>query len=324
MSVQKIDLNLFRVFDAVMRHRSVSDAGRELGVSASAVSHALARLRLALGDDLFVSGTAGMEPTARALDLLPSISDGLGRFAAAVADAPFTPTETTRTFRIAATDYAAVTVLPSLVGRLASIAPDANLRIVPSNRVDVVQLLDSGRVDLVLGWFGELPDRINRSTILIEHEAIVVRAGHPLTAENVTMARVFAFPHIVVELTGTEDQAVDGFLDERGVARRVWIERILIERESQGPVARVAVSVPHYAAVPPMLAVTDMVATLPRRLALQAVRQGLLVVLDLPHEPLAVSVESIRHQRSSSDAGLLWLETTMRDMMQEPAVKTLR
>ncbi len=303
-----------------MQHRSVSGASQELGVTASAVSHALSRLRQALGDELFIPGESGMEPTARALELAPNIRDELERIDGAVSFKPFVPTESLRTFRIAATDYAAVTILPRLVGRLAETAPQIDLRVFPFSRTDVVRHLDDGRIDFVMGWFGDLPDRMRRATIMMEKEAMVVRTGHPLTAGPVTKERLFGFPHIVVELTGTEETAADGFFDDRGVFRRVWIERLLIEGDGdQGLVGRVAVSVPHYAAVPPMLCATDMVATLPGRLARAAVQQGSLVMLDLPYEPLAVPIEALWHHRTERDAGAQWLLGELISVMQ-PAV----
>jgi DNA-binding transcriptional LysR family regulator len=307
--LRKIDLNLFKVFDAVLQHRGVAAAARELGVTPSAVSHALARLRQALGDELFVSGDAGMVPTERALALAPGIREGLGHFSGAVEAQPFDPATSLRTFRIAATDYASVVMLPRLVAHMVAAAPQATLRVFPFSRLDVVRHLDEGRLDLALGWFGQLPDRMGRRAIIEEGEAIVVRPGHPLTEGKVTKERLVAFPHIVVELTGTEEMAVDGFLDDRGVARRVWIERLLIDIADgeEGLVGRVAVSVPTYAAVPPMLLATDMVATLPHRLALRAAKHEGLVLLDLPYEPLSVSVEAVWHQRAERDAGRQWL-----------------
>ncbi len=179
--MRRIDLNLFRVFEAVLQHRSVSGASRELGVTASAVSHALSRLRMAMGDDLFVLGDTGMKPTARALELAPAIRDGLGRIEVAVSSKPFVPEQSQRTFRIASSDHTAVIVLPHVIGRLAKTAPEINFRIFPFNRLDVVRHLDDGRVDMVLGWFGDLPDRMRRATAMSASEAIVVRAGHPLT-----------------------------------------------------------------------------------------------------------------------------------------------
>ena len=318
MKIEKLDLNLFKVFQAVLRHRSVSAAARELGVTASAVSHALSRLRQAIGDELFVSGETGMEPTPRARELAPGVREGLERISLAVTAKPFVALETMRTFRIAATDNVAITMLPRLVQRMGREAPQLNLSIFPLNRLDVTRELDEGRIDFVIGWFRDLPDRMRRTTIAVETEAIVVRAGHPLTEGPVTKARLFAFPHIVVELTGSEVEPVDGFLDDRGVFRRVWIERLLIERSdnNHGLIGRVAVSVPHYSAVGPMLAVSDMVATLPRRLAKVAATPGTLVLLELPYEPLAVPVEAVWHQRSKSDPGIQWLIAQLVEAMQ--------
>jgi DNA-binding transcriptional LysR family regulator len=311
MAIRQIDLNLFKVFEAVMQHRSVSRASRELGITASAVSHALARLRFALDDELFVASDSGMEPTPRARALAPEVSSGLRRLGDAVGATAFIPATTARTFRLAATDYVSTIVLPSLLARLATSAPQAGLRIVPFNRLDAIQQLDDGRLDLALGWFAELPARMRRTSIATEHEAIVVRAGHDLAQGTITRERLLAYPHIVVELTGTEEQAQDGFLDDRGVWRRVWIERLLIEAEGDaqatGKVGRVAVSVPHYASVAPMLLETDMVATLPRSLALRAAERGELVMLDLPYAPLQVQIEAIWHERAERDAGCRWL-----------------
>lgn len=318
--MRRIDLNLFRVFEAVLQHRSVSSAGRELGVTASAVSHALARLRMAIGDDLFVVGDAGMEPTVRALELAPAIRDGLGRIETAVSSKPFVPEQSQRTFRIASSDHNAVIVLPHVIGRLAKTAPEVSFRIFPFNRMDVVRHLDDGRVDMVMGWFGDLPDRMRRVKVMSANEAIVVRTGHPLTQGPITKERLFAFPHVVVELTGTEEEAIDGFVDDRGVWRRVWIERLLIEMgdDDGGLVGRVAVSVPHFAAVPPILCQTDMVATLPRRLALEVARHAPVVILEnLPYEPLTVPVELVWHQRAEQDSGAQWLIGEILDIARE-------
>ena len=156
MATRKIDLNLFRVFSTVMQHRSVASAAQELGVTASAVSHALARLRYALKDELFVYGDSGMVPTRRALELAPNISKGLGLIASAVNSRTFNPAETIRTFRIASSDYTGATLFPYLVGRLAKFVPLIDFRFLPLGRTDIIRQLDEGYVDMVVGWFGDL------------------------------------------------------------------------------------------------------------------------------------------------------------------------
>lgn len=310
-SKKRVDLNLFRVFEAIMLHRSVSAASRDLDVTPSAVSHALARLRSALGDRLFVGSETGMEPTARALELAPRIRSGLELIDGAINTQAFVPETSARTFRIAATEYGAVTILAPFVARLAQLAPNVELQIFPYGRMDTVRYLDDGRIDLVLGWFSDIPERMTRTLLGEDQEAVVVRPGHPLTEGEVTRERLFSFPFLVVELTGTEMQAAEGFLDDRGVLRRVWIDRLLLERANSGKGSskdhKVPVLVPYYAAVPLMLATTDMVATLPLSLARIAVDQEHLVLLDLPWEPVKVKIEAVWHQRGERDPGLQWL-----------------
>ena len=226
---ERVDLNLFRVFDAVMTHRSVAGATQELGVTASAVSHALNRLRKLLGDELFVPNPDGMFPTPRAAELAPTIRDGLANIVSALNARPFEPAKAVRTFGIAASDFPAGIIVPRLLRRILAHAPSASLRVVPLGRLDIVRQLDEGRLDVVLGWFDALPDRVKRQTLLQEQEAMVVRAGHPLIGQPITRPKLFAYPHVVVEFTGTEEQADDGFLSDRGVLRRIWIERLLVE-----------------------------------------------------------------------------------------------
>ena len=313
MQIRRIDLNLFRVFDAVMQQRSVTKAAQALSVTPSAISHALSRLRQTIGDELFVPYGSGVEPTPRALELASDVREGLQSFQLALMTRPFVPKEAIRTFRIAASDQTSVVILPVLVRRLAKSAPNVDLRVFPLNRLDAVRQLECKQVDLLIGWFGSLPDGIRRSRLYQEQESIVVRAGHPLTKGKVTRERLFEFPHVVVELTGTEEAERDGFMDEAGVARRVWIERALLEfqDETVDLVGRAAVCVPYFAAVVPLLQVTDMVATLPRRLALSLVSQTPIVLLDLPYPPITVDVEMVWHQMADRDEGCQWLRNEL-------------
>ena len=309
MAYKRVDLNLFRVFDAIMTHKSVAGASRELDVTPSAVSHALARLRKLLNDDLFVLSSDGMSPTPRAVQLAPSIRDGLGNIARVLDSTPFDPATAVRIFGIAASDLTATTVLPFVMARMLKLAPNTSIRIQPLGRMDVVQQLDDGRLDLVMGWFDALPSRMRRQALMWEQEAMVVRSQHPLTIGKVTRQKLLAYPHIVVEFTGSEDQATDGFLDDRGLFRRTWIERLLVETSGEGKllVGRVAVTTPNYGSIIPMLEATDMIATLPRRLALRAVKRDGLCMLELPYPPLSVAVEMVWHERAEANSGLRWL-----------------
>jgi len=317
MSIRRVDLNLFRVFESVFKHRSIVGASRELSITPSAVSHALARLRSALGDPLFIATDGAMEPTARALELAPHVQGGLGRIDDALRAKPFKPDDTVRTFRIALSDYAALTILPPLVQRLRRQAPGIDLRVFPFSRTDTVRQVDDGRLDLVVGWFTELPDRMRRALLWTDVECVVVGATHPLAGRQVSREDLLEYPHVVVELTGSGEPPDEGFLEERGVLRRVWVERLLLDTrgEDGAVVGRAAVAVPHYAAVIPIVASTDLIATLPTRYTDEAVAAGSIVRLTLPYEPVRGSLEAIWHHRNDDDPGLRWLVEQARTAM---------
>ncbi len=304
-----------------MQHRSVNAAGHDLRLSPSAVSHALARLRQALDDELFVFGETGMEPTARARQLAPSIRNGLGIIESALASQSFVPSQALRTFRIAATDYAAVVLLPPLV---AGSPPPPRKSICASSRpIGSMSFANWTTIASISSSDGStsFPQRLQRSIIWEEEEAVVVRSGHPLTQSPLTKQRLLDFPHVVVDLIGGEGPTDNGFHDERGAMRRVWIERLMLETDDGdgGRIGRVAVSVPHYAAVPPLLLASDMVATLPKRMARRVIAQMPLAMLDLPYAPLRASVEAIWHERSNQDPGIRWFIDELREVMVEPS-----
>ncbi|PZP59176.1 LysR family transcriptional regulator [Pseudoxanthomonas winnipegensis] len=309
MTLRRIDLNLFRVFEAVLKHRSIVGASRELSITPSAVSHAIARLRASLADPLFVPCESGMEPTARALELAPHVQGGLERIDLALRSRPFVAHEAVRTFRLAMSDYAALTILPPLIQRLQTQAPGIDLRVFPFSRSDTVRQIDDGRLDLVVGWFTELPPRMRRVLLWKDVESIIARAGHPLAGRPVTREDLLRYPHVVVELTGSGDLHEEGYLAERGVTQRVWLERLLLDTREDGGaiIGRAALSVPHYAEVIPVVMASDMLATLPLGYTRPAVEQGQVVHIPLPYEPVVGTLEAIWHQRSDDDAALNWL-----------------
>jgi DNA-binding transcriptional LysR family regulator len=322
VQIRVVDLNLFRVFDAVMQQRSVSRAAKALSVTPSAISHSLSRLREAIGDELFVPGLSGMQPTPRAIELASDIRSGLQNFHSALLTKPFVPERAVRTFRIAASDHVAMLVLPRLIQRLAETAPNIDLRIFPLSRLDAVRQLEGDRLDLLIGWLGELPDTVHRSSLYREQEAMVVRVGHPLTKGKISKRKIFQFPHVVVEMTGTEEHEKDGFLDDEGVFRRVWCERALLEFEDKNVsllVGRAAVCVPYFGAVAPILEMTDLVATLPRRLAVWLAKRNSIVLLKLPYKPIAFEMEMVWHDRLECDPGFRWIREALASSAAELA-----
>ena len=209
-------------------------------------------------------------------------------------------------------------LLPALLARLAATAPHVNLEVVPVHRTDIGQQLERGGVDLVFGWFDTMPQGLRRRGLITDSGVHIVRDGHPLTRETLTLERIFDFPHAVVDLTGGEGGGGDGFLDDQGLRRRVWMEATVLEAGDRSDLsARVAVKVPSFVFLPPIVSCSDVVATLPERLARRAVAQGGITILDRLREPIFVTAEVAWHWRGDSDEGLRWLVEELAAVSQE-------
>jgi DNA-binding transcriptional LysR family regulator len=308
MHLRKFDLNLLVVFDVIMKERSIVGASERLSLSQSAVSHSLGRMRKLVGDELFVRDTEGMRPTARALELAVPVQQALARIEAALGSEEFVAERAARTFVIAASDYSCTLIVPRLIGRMAKIAPDIDLYILPANRLDVIRQLDDGRIDLAIAWFAAVPERFGRAKLVDENDVFLVRKGHPLTTGEPTVAGVLGYPHVVVDYMGNAERLTDGFFLERGALRRVTIDRSVIEATRRfGEHGRIAVKVPAFGSVPPIIARTDMIACVPRRLAAELSAIHGLVPLEPPYDTPPVTVEVVWHQRMQPDPGVTWL-----------------
>lgn len=308
LQLRNFDLNLLVVFAEIMKERSISGAAERLSLSQSAVSHALRRLRKLLHDEVFIRDVVGMRPTARALELALPVQRALDGIEIALTSQEFAPERAARTFTIAASDYSCMLLIPRLLGRLALTAPEVDLCVVPTSRLDVILQLDEGRIDLAIAWFAAVPERFGRAKLVDENYVFVVRAGHPLTSGKLTATRALSYPHVVVDYVGKVDNLVDGFLPEHGVMRRVHMDRAVLEApqrlQRQG---RVAVKVPNFCNVPPIVACTDTIASIPRRLAADMGSTYKLVVMEPPFDMTPVAVEAIWHRRMETDPAVTWL-----------------
>src|SRR5579871_5674649 len=197
MHVASLDLNLLRVFDVLLEERSVTRAGARLGLTPSAVSHALSRLRYHLGDELFQRDAQGMQPTRRALEIGPSLHTALTQLQSALTPADFDPAVSDHRFSIVAGAYACAVLMPAVVSLLQRRAPRVMLRI-SENPPDLVEQLDAGRVDFVISGFESAPDRFRLERLMTEALTWVVRAGHPLCRRTATLEDLVSVPHVVV------------------------------------------------------------------------------------------------------------------------------
>jgi DNA-binding transcriptional LysR family regulator len=300
VALSSVDLNLLVVFDAVMAEGSVSRAATRLHVTQSAVSHALARLRIIMGDALFVSTPKGMRPTA----LAESIS---GRVHAALSDirailtpeSAFDPLRSTQRLTLGMTDYIALTIMPSLAHRLQQQAPRAQVVVLPANARASVGMIERGEIDLYVGVpVHHSPSFISTETLYIEESICVARRGHPAFRRKLTAASFLACSHLHVSPWGEP-----GFIDE------------MLSR--QQTTRQIALTVGHFLVVPAILERTDLIAVLPRRVAVPMSKRYALAARPPPFDLGGSQIVQIWHRRFDSDAGLTWLREQIKSVCAE-------
>jgi DNA-binding transcriptional LysR family regulator len=303
--ISNLDLNLLRVFDALLQEESVSRAGVRLGLSQSAVSHALGRLRGALGDELFRRGPAGMQPTARALEIGPAVHAALTQIQAALAPQTFDPAAAERTFTVIGSPYISAVLVPDLIARLRERAPRVGLR-VTSFGWDAIETLEIGRADVALGAFEGATDPFDYRPLFTETLVWVLRAGHPLARPGAafTVETLAQLEHVAIDYPRPEVTPED-----RRPRRRTTLgDTGLFDRElvRRGLVRRIGVVVPDSYTALAVVARSDMAALAPRRLAERAVQRGSVQLLEPPYEspPLEIGVLQMRDR--ASDSAQIW------------------
>ena len=311
-----LDLNLLRVFEALMEERSATRAGSRLGLTQSAISHALNRLRFVLNDELFVRGPEGMQPTERAAEIAPRLRQGLLQLQLALAPSEFIPEQTDRRFTIACTEYAGAVIMPAFIARLRKEAPHASLVVLPSN-AGVAETLRSGRTDLAIGSFRRYPDWFESEALLREDRVWVLSADNPASRGALTLASLAELPHLVIAATGEDERAVEGYVVDHGV------ERLVMRSDAgvlQGALAarglrrEIAVSTPHFLAALAAVSRSDIAALLPRRLAAPLLDCYNLVLFEPPYESPVFEVMSLWHRENGDQPAIAWLRSLLRDV----------
>lgn len=308
MHLDRLDLNLLRVFNTVFEERNLVRAAKRLHLSQSAVSHALARLRDAVGDDLFVRSGAGMQPTPRAAALAGPLREALAQIGSALGGEPFIPESSGREFVIAASDHVSELLLGSVSADLRQRAPGASLVVRPSTRIDLAGQIDLGRIDLAIGVFAEIPPRLHSMPLWTQTDCLVMCPRHPLAGQPLGRQDLLDWPLLAVSLGGAEEGAVDGYIAERSLARQSeMFDRLSLHDALAPRLPRFRMLVAHSLAVPSLLRGSDMLALLPSPLGAAFVRSHGLVSAALPYSARKVEVRAVWHERSDAEPGLAWL-----------------
>ncbi len=296
MNLSSVDLNLLVVFEALYQTRNVTAAGRRLNRAQPSVSNALARLRILLNDPLFVRSGGAMAPTPRAHQLMPQIQQVLEQIHLALAPpARFDPaTAGQRRFTLAAGDYADILLLPVIISRLRQTAPGIDIRVSRLDRHNIYRQLDRGEVDIALGGHLSGAESHYVRTLFEEHLVCIASRSHPQLADGRwDLARYLSLPH------GLYAPADDG-------SARGLVDRRLAEIGGQ---RRVAVTFSHIAALPVVVADSDLIATLAASAARHFSDPQRVRILPLPDE-LAIApfpIELIAGRQAQRDPALIWL-----------------
>lgn len=286
MSLSGIDLNLLLVLHTVLTERSVARAARRLNVTASAISNALARLRLALDDPLTLRSGRGIVPTPRAAALAPVLARTLGELDAAVRGSDFDPAHSKREFTLAVADVGQLARLPRVVALLAKEMPRARLRVVSIDTLHASGGLEGTLVDVAIG-VGERRPGIHAEPLYDEQIVLVARVGHPRAKGRVSKRVLATLRHVEVHVApGKGSRPLAASYAALGITREI------------------SVTVPTFTAAAAVVSTTDFVASLPGTLLdVFGSRLGLRAVAT-PVRPLTTTINVLWHERTEHDPAL--------------------
>jgi DNA-binding transcriptional LysR family regulator len=294
MELSQLDLNLLRTFDAIYRHHSLSAAATELGLTQPAISAALKRLRTHFDNPLFVRTSHGMRPTphadamsaviARALDILRSVGQAQ----------VFSQASTTVHYRIYINDVGMLVMMPGVLRQVSELAPHAKVSIIDLRPDEVVEALDRGQIDLAIGYFLGMPNWARQQTLRKTRYVCAVRSDHPQIGDSLTMAQFLNAKHGMFATNGSPHSVVDQTMARLNLSRDV------------------ALRVPHFAALPFLIASSDLIVTIPEDLGQTFSR---LIDIKLFPPPFALDPFEIKqywHERHHAEPAFQWLRNVVR------------
>lgn len=300
MELEDIDLNLLVVFKHLLAERSVSRVAEVLDLSQPAVSNALARLRKLLGDELFLRTPSGMEPTPFSEQLAESVTYGLGMIHGALNQrSSFDPATSDRAFVMGMTDVGEIYFLPRLMERLKRDAPGVTVSTVRNTAVNLRDEMEAGKVDLAIGLLPQLKAGFFQRRLFKQRYVCLLREGHKLAKRKMSLTEFSAAEHLLVVAEGTGHGKVDEVLKRSGVERKVML------------------TVPHFVAVGHILQATDLVATVPERLAGRMAEPFGLVAVPHPATLPEVAINLFWHAKYHKAPANQWLRALVSEMFSD-------
>jgi len=302
MNFRHLDLNLLKVFDAVMAERNLTRAAERLAMTQPAVSHALKRLRETLGEELFVRQAFGMKPTSRAEGLWPEVRAILTRLQSLLDPAEFQPQAEEHTFRIAMADATAALLLPPLVAQLEEVQALANIHVLPLTTRDPRALLEQGEADFAVGYFPGAVAALQAQgslSVIGQHRlydssyVCVMRRDHPLARLELDLDRFCAAHHLLVSFSGRPHGFVDEALSALKRSRRIML------------------TVNQFFTAGRIVAQSDLLTVLPASFVEATGYKSQLVERPLPMALSKVHVDMLWHLRSEGRGAETWMRARL-------------
>lgn len=296
MDFKGVDLNLLVAFDALMQERNVSRAGARIGVSQPAMSAALSRLRILVGDHLFTRTSTGLLPTQRARDLAEPVSQALNQIETAFIEKPhFDALKASFTFSIGMSDHPLITLLPNFVSVLSQRAPNVKLKVLTfSDRDNAVDMLDAGKIDAAVGVLPVHADRrILTKEIFTDQFVTVMNRENSASRKQLNLKQFLALSHILVSPEGDEYGIVDKKLAQMNEKRNI------------------VMTLPSMAAAANIVAETNYISTILKGVALASPNRDKLIFFPPPIALESVGFHLIWHRRNEVHPAQIWMRNVI-------------
>lgn len=300
-----IDLNLMRFLGALIQTQSVTRSGEQLGLSQPAASRTMAKLRKVLNDPLLVRTRNGYVLTPLAQSLSIGVTSALKAASDVFSNQIFDPQKSTRTYRMATTDYGAQVVLPKLTTILETHSPHVHL-LSSSWKSDTFKDLETGNVDIALYADSPIPGDFHFKDIFRETYVLIVRKDHPLLKRelkslNQFLAEVSKYKHVVARCPNGFTEMEDDVLARLGAN-----------------MSQPRFSLPYFGVAPMIIYESNLVMAIPSQLAIRYARICPIDIIPIPTQTEDFSYRLIWHERVHRDFGLQWLRKSIAEVLALP------
>lgn len=290
--MHNFDLNLLRIFEALWQHRHVGRAATALRLTQPNFSYSLKKLREQIGDPLFLKTRSGMQPTAVATQLAPVVATILEQVRdQLLTHTSFDPATSTRTFNLSLSDVGEMVFLPKLLRRLAVVAPQVNIRLVGGPPYELLQALENGGLDLMMGYFPDTSGANIFQQRLFSHGFLcLARKGHAAVGKKKLSKQTFlSLPHAVIHSDVRSQEIVEEFFKTHGIKRRVLLQTR------------------HFLSVPFVVAASDIIVTVPAAVGEMFSEIADIQTFKAPFPLPRFDIKQYWHRRQHDDAANRWL-----------------